>query len=73
MHNASFTVDNNTLQSMTHDLMALLEDAKELANRPETLEAVNKITEVRLSYLCLIYECLYLCNPKAVGRSYPRQ
>ena len=46
MHNASFSVNISTLQSMEHDLVALLKDAKELANRPESLEAVKKITEV---------------------------
>lgn len=64
MHNANLTVDSSTLQSMAKDLVTLLEDAKELGKRAETLEAVRKITEVGLTSLSEISACLSLCHPQ---------
>lgn len=63
MHNANYALDDSTLQEMTIHLVALLQDAKELAKRPKTLEALNRITEVGYASPNVISNSVYSSHP----------
>lgn len=66
MHKSIMTVDNNTFISMIKDLVALLEDTKELAGRPESQQAVEYINEVGLMSQRDFSVPIFSCHPQCL-------